>query len=58
MDINSIIDEGDSGCLSIRSKYIENDKEIKGIRAVREMELHRSDVGFFGMDKNGNEVED
>ena len=56
MSLSTIVDEGDSGCLSIRTKDIKLDKEIKGIRCVREMKLHGSDVEFFNMDENGNDT--
>lgn len=53
-----IVSEGDTGSYSIMSYDKINNKEIKGIRAVREMKLHGSDVEFFGMDSKGNEIED
>lgn len=56
MSLTSIIDEGDSGCLSIRTKDIKLDREIKGIRCVKEMKLHGSDVAFFQMDEKGNDT--
>jgi len=56
MSLTSIIDEGDTGSFSIKTKDIKIDKEIKGIRAVREMKLHGSDVEFFQMDEKGNDI--
>lgn len=56
MSLTRIIDEGDTGSFSIKTKDIKIDKEIKGIRCVREMKLHGSDVEFFGMDERGNDL--
>lgn len=56
MSLTQIIDEGDTGSFSIKTKDIKIDKEIKGIRCVREMKLHGSDVEFFQMDERGNDI--
>jgi hypothetical protein len=58
MNLAEIVSEGDTGSFSIMSYDKSTNKEIKGIRAVREMELHGSDPAFFSMDSKGNEIED
>lgn len=58
MNLTRIVDEGDSGNFSIHTKDIIVDRVIVGKRAVNEMDKHGSDVEFFGMDKEGNELED
>lgn len=54
--LSDIVSEGDTGSYSIMSYDKINNKEIKGIKAVREMKLHGSDVEFFGMDERGNDI--
>lgn len=58
MELIDIANEGVDGRFSIITHDKINDKEIKGIRAVREMDKHGSCVEFFGMDNNGNEIND
>jgi hypothetical protein len=58
MSLSDIASEGDDGSLSIMTKDVYNDKPIKGIRAVRELEKQGTDPEFFMMDDQGNELED
>lgn len=58
MNLSEIVEEGETGSFSIMTYDKINDKPLKGIRAVREMNLHGSDVSFFGMDEKGNVSED
>lgn len=58
MSLIDIAEGGVDGDLSIITTDKVNNKPVKGIFAVRELQKHGSDTEFFGMDSKGNELED
>jgi hypothetical protein len=58
MELVDIANEGIDGMFSIITHDKINDKPVKGIHAVRELAKHGLDTEFFGMDNNGNEIND
>jgi hypothetical protein len=58
MDLEEIIAECYDGEYSGKSEIIVSNKPIVGKRAVKFVEKQGSDVEFFNMDANGNELEE
>jgi hypothetical protein len=56
LSLSQIAEEGDTGSFSIMTKDVLVNKELKGIRAAREMRKQASDPEFFGMDEKGNDI--
>jgi hypothetical protein len=58
MTLGELHDECDFGSYSGIHGYISQNKPIKGIKAVHLIKAQGSDPEFFGMDENGNDLDD
>lgn len=57
-DMSALIYEAEEGDLSMRTTDKVSNKPIKGKSAVKALKDHGTDLEFFMIDENGNELED
>lgn len=57
-DMSALIYEAEEGELSMRTIDKVDNKPLKGKSAVKALKEHGTDLEFFKMDENGNELED
>lgn len=57
-DMSALINEAETGDLSMRTIDKVSNKPIKGKKAIEALAEHGTDLAFFMMDENGNELED
>lgn len=56
MTLSDVLYECEEGSMSMLTLDKVCDKPIKGVKAVKELDLHGTDYEFFGMDSKGNEI--
>jgi hypothetical protein len=58
MTLGDIIEEGDSGGFSLVHAYSVRNTKLVGIRAARKVMAQASDTEFFGMNDDGDDIND
>lgn len=58
MTLGDIIEEGDSGGFSIQHAYKVQNTQVVGIKAARLVKAQGSDTEFFGMNDDGDDIQD
>jgi len=56
-DMSALVNEAETGDLSMRTTDKVSNKPIKGKAAVKALGEHGTDCEFFMIDSNGNELE-